>query len=263
MTRVLIGIPTLNGPSLVDRALASVKACTDLTDVTVLVSDDASTEENLKLNKDVVHKHGVEMLMSERRLGIASQWNRLVRHVPDAEVIALINDDVEVVDDWLDVLLFTLKHNPHVGMVGLRCETGVVKHEAPKRRRLDYYEARLMDGAGSVLSTGGACFAFRRSDWDAVGGFDERYVCFYEELDFGISQHERGMSCVIAEYPAVFHMGGATIAFNHDASALMLDSRTKFSSKWQASLDELRARFTRPSPRYVEWNSQWKNWRLP
>lgn len=265
MTRVLVGIPTLNGPALIDRALKSIKACTDLRDVTVLVSDDASDEEKLKLNKDTVHVHGVEMLTTETRLGIAKQWNRLVRHVTDAEVCVLLNDDVEVTDDWLDVLKFSLDKNPHAGMVGLRSDTGVVKHEALKRPRVDYHESRLMCGGGTLLSSGGACFAFRRSDWEAVGGFDERYFCFYEELDFGVSlARQLKRTNYIASYPVVYHMGGATISANHDASALMLESRARFAEKWGMTLDALRAEFRQnPRPEAVEWNSQWQNWRLP
>jgi GT2 family glycosyltransferase len=187
VTRVLIGVPTLNGPDRLDRALASVKAHTDLADVTVLVSDDCSTPANLQLNKDVVHKHGVEMLMTEERLGVSMQWNRLVRHVPDAEICVLVNDDVEVVEDWLDVLVFSLERNPDLGMVALRCETGVIKKDCPPRPMIDYNEARLMAGGGTLVSSGGACFAFRRGDWESVKGFDERYFCFYEEVDFGVT----------------------------------------------------------------------------
>lgn len=266
---VLVGIPTLNGPDRLRRCLASVHWNTDVS-VQVLVSDDASSEENLKLNKDVVSAlraetgRDVPMLTSETRLGIPAQWNRLVRHVPDAEIIVLINDDVEVVNDWLDVLVFTLEHNPHIGMVGLLSEVGVTTINALPRRRVDYNEARLLDGGGSLLSSGGACFAFRRKDWEAVGGFDERYICFYEELDFGVSQRERGLACVIATYPLVYHMGGATIAANHDAVGVLRDSRRKFSEKWDESLDSMRARFVPNVPnRYVEWNTQWKYWRLP
>jgi GT2 family glycosyltransferase len=265
MTRVLIGIPTLNGPSRLDRVLKSIRECTDLTGVTVLVSDDCSTKENLKLNKDTLYSvPGTEMLMSERRLGVPAQWNRLVRHVPDADVCVLLNDDVEVTDDWLDVLVFSLERNPHAGMVGLRSDTGVVKSEALKRPRIDYYESRLMCGGGSLLSSGGACFAFRRTDWAAVGEFDERYFYFYEEIDFGISLTKKlGRFNYIADYPVIYHMGGATMA-SLAPEQVLLESRQRFTDKWRTTLDTLRLEFgKRLIPNPVEWNTSLKVSRHP
>lgn len=263
--KVLVGIPTLNGPDRLDRALASVKKHTDLKDVTVLVSDDCSSEKNLKLNKDVVHTHGVPMLMSGERLGIAKQWNRLVRHVPDAEICVLLNDDVEVVEDWLDVLVFSLERNPDLGMVALRCETGVIKKDCPPRPKIDYNEALLMTGGGTLVSAGGACFAFRRGNWEHVGGFDERYFCFYEEVDFGVTlATSLGRYSAFASYPVIYHMGGATIGANSDASAVLIDSRQKFWDKWGKTMDQWRtARGEAELPNPVEWNSSWKYARLP
>lgn len=262
--KVLVGIPTLNGPDRLDRCLKSIKKYTDLEDVTVLVSDDASAPENLKLNKDVVHTHGVEMLMSEERLGVSRQWNRLVRHVPDADIVVLLNDDVEVVDDWLDVLVFSLSRNPRLGMLSLRCETGVTSANALPRARVDYNEARLLTGGGTLVSSGGACFAFRRTDWELVDGFDERYFCFYEEVDFGVSLAKRGFFSAFASYPVVLHMVGASVSSNTDASAVLLASRARFAEKWGTTMDQLRADFSeRPEPRWVEWNTSWKVNRHP
>lgn len=261
--KVLIGIPTLNGPDRLDRALKSIKTYTDLREATVLVSDDASTPENLKLNKDVVHTHGVPMLMSGDRLGVSKQWNRLVRHVPDAEICVLLNDDVEVVEDWLDVLVFSLERNPDLGVVSLRCETGVTSSNGQPRPRVDYNEAKLMHAGGSLVSGGGAAFAFRREDWAGVGGFDERYFCFYEEVDFGVSLARAGRFNAFVSYPVIYHQGGATTS-NLDANKHLEESRAKFWEKWKTKLDDLRAEFAaRPPFSLVEWNTAWKVSRHP
>lgn len=264
----LIGIPTLNGPDRLDRCLKSIREHTDLTNVTLLVSDDASSPENLLSNKNVITVNGgVPMLMTGERLGVPKQWNRLVRHM-QADVCVLLNDDMEVAQDWLDVILFTLERNPWIGMLGLRSETGVTRGNAVPRARVDYNEAAIQTGGGSLVSSGGSCFAFRRAEWEAVGGFDERYFCFYEEVDFGVSLSKKlGLMSAIASYPVLYHMGGATIAENANASAVIVDSRRKFWEKWNQTMDQLRAeataRFRERAPVLVEWNSTWKYGRLP
>lgn len=262
--RVLIGIPTLNGPDRLDRALTSVRKHTNLEDVVLIVSDDASTPENLQKNKDVVFKHDVELLMSEHRLGVAQQWNRLVRHVPDADICVLLNDDVEVVEDWFDVLVFSLVKNPGLGVVSLRCETGVTSKMGQPRPRVDYNEAKLLHGGGSLVSGGGAAFAFRRADWEAVGWFDDRYFCFYEEVDFNVSLARLlGRFNAFTNYPVIYHQGGATTS-NLDAARYLEESRAKFWEKWQIKLDDLRAELAaRPLPPLVEWNTSWKVSRHP
>lgn len=260
----LIGIPTLNGPDRLYRLLCSIKDHTDLKGVQLTVSDDCSSPENLQANEHVCREFGALFLTTEVRLGISKQWNKLV-HSSIESICVLVNDDIEVVADWLDVLVFTLTHNPHAGMVSLACDTGVTKETALLRSFIDFREARLMGGQGTLLSSGGPCFAFRRADYDAVGGFDERYFCYYEELDLGVSMVKQlNRFHYISEYPAVYHMGGVTMSTNSNASRILAESRQKFWEKWGQTLDQLREEFSkREEPKVMQWHSQWKNWRLP
>lgn len=260
--RRLIGIPTLNGPERLHRCLKSVIDCGVPADTQILVADDGSFPAELEANKNVTHAFAVEMLMSGgARNGIAATWNRLVRHVADAQTIILVNDDVEVVSDWSDVLVYSVEENLEVGAVGLPCLTGVLKPAAPEPR-VDYVEAKLLDGGGTLLSAGGACFAFRRESWEAVGGFDERYFVFYEEVDFSVALRQHGRFPYFASYPVVYHLGGATNADTRNLSAAkhLALSRQSFAEKWGARPGELRRKLAeRPRPsRLNEWNSQLK-----
>lgn len=274
--RVLVGIPTLNGPGRLSRCLSSIGASTNFAhgNITVLVADDGSTPEALEQNKCVVHVAatgagmpqvpGVEMIYDHGRTGIARTWNRLVRHRPDAEVVVLVNDDIEVVPDWLEVLEYSLTQNPHAGMVGLNFYSGPPDRRPVPPPRPDYVEARLMDGGGGLVSSFGPIFGFRRSSWEQVGGFDERYFVFYEEVDFGVALARAGFVHYMASYPVVFHMGGATNSDpqNLDARRCLEESRGKFLEKWGKDLGALREEFAqrlgRPAPR--EWNQQIKVW---
>jgi len=269
--KVLVGIPTLNGPARLRRCLESIAQWTNFNrDVQVLVADDGSTPENLELNRRIVYEleagslRGLEMLHGHGRTGIARTWNRLVRHVPEAELVVLLNDDVEVVPDWLDVLRYSLIKNPRAGMIGLNFYSGPPSARPVPPPRPDYVEAKLQDGGGGLVSSFGPIFGFRREVWAGVGGFDERYFVFYEEVDFGVTLGRRGYFHYMASYPIVFHMGGATNSEpqNLDAARCLAESREKFLSKWGKDLGALREEFLsradRPVPR--EWNQQIKVW---
>jgi GT2 family glycosyltransferase len=278
-TRVLIGIPTLNGPDRLHRCLNSIIAYTNLSkfDIRVIVADDGSTEENLALNKNMIHVASlhipVELLYGHGRTGIAASWNRCVRHANDtSEIVVLINDDIEVVEDWLDVIVFSLLNNPKIGMLGLNTYCGVTSQQYlntfQTSPRIDYIEASLLVGNGALVSSHGPIFAFRREVYDVVGGFDERYFCFYEEVDFGIALRRQGYIHCMASYPLCFHMGGATNSDvkNLDAQKYLKESREKFFTKWEKTLDELRneMKIDKESPKSTfikqEWNTQIKNW---
>lgn len=294
--KTLIGIPTLNNPDRLRRCLSSIKRCTDLTDVVLLVSDDFSVEHNTKRNKDVCHEFQVPMLTAPKRYGIATQWNRLVRHVPDSDVIVLVNDDIVVTKDWLNVLRYSVTENEHAGMVSLRSvQIPYNANETTAYNLLpistDYEEAALLHGNRSLVSSGGACFAIRRDLFDALDGFDERYLCYYEEVDFGVRSALQGYFHFFASYPVVGHEIGITIAREYDAVALLAESLQKFTDKWIGewdwqenknilgqtkglphikdatkfpSLDALRRQLrAREIPETKHWNSQWQNWRKP
>jgi GT2 family glycosyltransferase len=292
---ITIGIPTLNCPGRLQRALESVADCTSLTTVPggvrVLVCDDGTIPDLLEKNKQVVAHcaksiPGLEMLMNNARLGISKTWNRLVRHYGDADIVALLNDDFEVVDFWLDVLVYSLQENPKVGMVGLNSYVSLIKEQvrqlyprmvvdkegnahAPVWHELvpmlDYREAKLLDGGGGLISAQGPAFAFRKKDFDAVGGFDERYFCFYEETDFSCSLRRRGLYPFMVSYPIGYHQGGATNSdpFNLNASEHMARSRQLFIEKWGKTPAELREEFILNYERPVlkEWTSQVHNWK--
>ena len=70
---------------------------------------------------------------------------------------------------------------------------------------LDY--ARTQD----VDQPAGSCFAARRVDFDAVGGFDEGFYYWYEDVDLARRLRDRGPIAYV--HDATFeHVGGATFA---------------------------------------------------
>ena len=283
---ILIGIPTLNGPARLHRCLKSIEDCTrwDLFErVKVVVCDDGSTEDNVRVYKDVMQAcervrnvAHAELILSPGRCGISKTWNKLARHQP-SDVIVLLNDDVELVDRWLDVLVYSVTENACAGMVGLNSYGAVTKAQVRKHLdhgredvldhvrelQVDYREAKLQSGGGSLLSSQGYAFAMRRDVYEAAGGFDERFFCFYEELDLGVTLRHKGYWHFTASYPIIYHLGGATnsVSTNMDASQHMRESKDKFHEKWGGkTLTQLRDELTRPPPPLREWHSQRANW---
>jgi len=259
---VTIGIPTLNGPDRLRRCLKSIRINTPRAEpFKVLVVDDCSTPENLQKNKDVIHEFGIEMIIHLERLGVARGWNDLTRHTKSPLVI-LMNDDVEVVPDWYEALVFSLRNNPHAGMIGLTAYQGVNSSNFTPPPIKSYNEARMLRGVG-MISTTGFLFGFERQKFDEVGGFDDRYFLFYEECDMGVRLLEKGWPPYMLSYPVIIHQGGATTSDSRnvpDTQGVMAESRARFKSK-HGSIEEVRKKIDRQTPfPLVEWNTMLKTW---
>lgn len=258
--QISIGIPTLNGPDRLRRCLKSIMSHTPLKEyeALVLVSDDGSSRNNLCHNKAVCSEFGVDLLMTENRLGVAQQWNRLTRHTT-APITILMNDDIEVVPDWLETLVFSLRNNPHAGMISLKAYQGVNTTHFTPPPVPSYNEAVMEQGYG-LISAHGFLFGFERHKFDAVNGFDPDFFAFYEEVQFSVKLLEKGWGPYILSYPIVLHQGGATTTDpeNLDAQKTLIESRAKFKAK-HGSVQQVREKMkTMQFPKSIHWNSSLK-----
>ena len=237
---ILIGVPTLNGPDRLARCLESIRRHTPLEayKAQVLVSDDFSYRENLEENRKVCQNFGAELACpAQVRIGVAQQWNCLTRHAK-APIVILMNDDVEVVPDWLEALVFSIRENPQAGMVGLKAYQGVTSRNFTPPPVQSYNEAVMERGVGMISATG-FLFGFERRKWDEVGGFDPHFFAFYEETDFGVSCAYRGMPAFTLPAPHDnYHIWSATFGSAPEipAGQIMIDSRNRFVEKWSAIL---------------------------
>lgn len=262
---ILIGIPTLNGPDRLARCLESIRRHTPLEayGAQVLVSDDFSYRDNLEENRKVCQNFDVELACpAQVRIGVAQQWNCLSRHTK-APIVILMNDDVEVVPDWLEALVFSIRRNPQAGMVGLKAYQGVTSKNFTPPPIQSYNEAVMEHGEGMISATG-FLFGFERKKWETVGGFDPHFFAFYEELDFSIRLvKEGGWRPYMLSYPVVIHQGGATTSDirNLDSQKVLSESRGKFKAK-HGSIQAVRDLFAKlpPASNTVQWNTMLKTW---
>jgi GT2 family glycosyltransferase len=257
--KITIGIPTYAGASRVDSLLASIAMRTPLlsrtgTEVTVVLVDDGSPKEaeTAAVARRWSGLLPLRYVVHSANRGISAGWNTAARAV-DSDLVVLCNDDVIAPSGgWLEALVHPLVHSPGVGVVGLSWHAFTLEDvagllagptsdrlvtprdptsKAPVADRRPLYEdtwpARVMCPTGEL-------FAFRRSDYDAIGGFDEAYKSFYEESCFSTSMAARGRIGLQLTYPFCFHMWSATFGASPELKAAerMAASRLHYRAKW-------------------------------
>jgi N-acetylglucosaminyl-diphospho-decaprenol L-rhamnosyltransferase len=151
-------------------------------------------------------------------IGFDTAW----RLVPDAAAVALLNDDIEVDNDWLVPLTAAISGgasvaqpkllqaprsaNPIINSVGVeldRCGAGI---------DIGYGQSdgdAFTQGRDIKIFTGGAVL-FSRAFLESTGGFDERYFLYYEDVDLALRGGELGHRYRCEPSSTVWHEGGVS-----------------------------------------------------
>lgn len=200
--KISIGIPTYNGWSRVHDLLLSIRQRTNTNiPYDIFVVDDSGSHIHAQQTIDTCRQFDATPIIHSTNRGVPAGWNTLVRNT-DADFMVLLNDDIIVANNWLDPLWYALQNNPSVGSFGLHCwfitsedvpvliqssTSQVIPLDVRYRGSTLIRDERFPNmpsasGApGRVMCPTGCAFGFRREVWEMVGGFDERYFCFYEE----------------------------------------------------------------------------------
>ena len=218
--RLTLAMPNYNGRPLLEAMLPSLAAQT-YRDFAVVVVDDRSSDDSLAYLRE--HWPQVRVQAQPERRGVSAALNACLAAGSDSELVGLFNNDMELAPDCLAQLVAELDRHPGVGSV------------TPKM--LDFAARDVLDGAGDLLSwrgggrrrgngerdTGqfdapedvfgpcGGAALYRRSALARVGGFDESYFAYYEDIDWAFRAQLLGVRCRYVPAAVLYHRGSATL----------------------------------------------------
>ena len=251
-----------------DRFLATLSHATDRP-VTVVMADNGSTDG---APEAAVERYpNVHLLRTGANLGYGGAVNRAVEaylHDPsysgDAEFFVVANPDVQWGPHSIDEMLAAAARWPRAGSLGplVRDPDGSVYPSARHQPSLirggmhavvgpfwrnnpwtaAYRQERLEPSERPVGWLSGSCLLLRRSAFDQVKGFDERYFMYMEDVDLGDRLAAAGWSNVYVPAAEILHdKGHATgrdparnLAAHHTSTYTFLADR--HPGWWQAPL---------------------------
>jgi len=162
----------------------------------------------------------VRTVVHGENLGFAAANNRAAA-LSRSRYIALLNPDAFAEPDWLERLVASAETHGAEAVASLQ---------------LDDADPDVLDGAGDCMSIAGipwrggygqprssapsapcdvfaACGAaalYRRDAFEALGGFEERFFCYCEDVDLGFRLRRAGGRCILEPRAVVRHVGGAS-----------------------------------------------------
>ncbi len=195
--RVSLITVNLDGRAHLEVLLESVARQTYPADrIEVLVVDNGSTDGTVEFLKQ--RYPDVRVLRNETNMGFARPNNQAAA-IAEGEFLALVNNDMRLADDWVETMVdFIEAAGSDVACVGSR----ILNWDGS---RVDFIRGTMaFNGMGfqpgydlpvdaaeagdypkELLFACGGAMVIRRSVYLDVGGLDEDYFAYYEDVDLG------------------------------------------------------------------------------
>ncbi len=158
----------------------------------------------------------VELIEGETNLGFAGGNNLLAQGV-ETRWLLLLNPDAYPDPDWLEQLMAASARWPQAALFGCTQRAhgvpgtldgcGDVYHFTGLPYRSGYGRAIKPPPEGEVFGPCGAAALIRRDAFETLGGFDEAYFCYVEDVDFAARARLLGHIAVQVRDAAVSHVG--------------------------------------------------------
>jgi N-acetylglucosaminyl-diphospho-decaprenol L-rhamnosyltransferase len=195
----------------------------------VVVVDNGSTDGSERLRPDLVPVLAV--IRNEQNRGFAAACNQGAAGLV-SDVILFLNPDTRLFADSLVAPLQLLQQPAHsrTGIVGIAMvdDSGQVVPSCARYPRAWHFAShaigldRLWPRSGHYMlewnhadtrqvdQVIGAFFMIRRSVFDAMSGFDERFFVYFEEVDLAWRARQAGWASVYLAEASAYHRGGGT-----------------------------------------------------
>ncbi len=218
---VAVVIPNWNSIEHLKRCLESLDDGADDVGIELLVVDNGSEDGSAEHLRDT----GIPHIALPRNSGFAAAVNLGVNRTRSAAVLVL-NADTTLEPGCVPSLLDALETEPALGGVQPLILQLEEEPEGGRPRVYSAGESLTRDGRGFEEGAGaprgpahgvrrepfgvcGAACMLRREMFAELGGYDERYVSFCEDVDLNVRARIAGWSFAVVPEAIVWHVGNA------------------------------------------------------
>jgi N-acetylglucosaminyl-diphospho-decaprenol L-rhamnosyltransferase len=221
-------IVSWNVADLLRACLASILAAPTKLALEIIVVDSASSDSSVAMIQAQYPQ--VKLMAQTENLGFV-KCNNIGLEASSGRHVLLLNPDTEIIGDALATMIAYLDSHTDVGIVGPHTlntdrttqstkrrfptmttgffESTWLQDYAPKSLMDWYYAADVGDQAtGDVDWVQGSALMARRSVYEQIGGLDEGFFMFSEELDWCKRAKDAGWRVVYVGAAQIIHHGG-------------------------------------------------------
>lgn len=213
---VAVIIVNWNAEKYLEKCVLSVKNQTVKPKKIILVNNSRS---DASWNASNGFLAGVDIIGDGDNIGFAAANNLAVKVASDCQWVALLNPDAFAERNWLENLLKAAEAQPQYSFFGgklLNADNpeildglGDVYHVSGLawRHGHGWKASKAPLDAVEIFSPCAAAAMYRRDAFESVGGFDEAYFCYFEDVDLGFRLRLAGHRCLLVPDATVKHIG--------------------------------------------------------
>ena len=204
-----------------ELCLKSVQEAIKNIDAEIIVVDNNSEDGSCNMVKQLFPK--VILIENKENLGF-SKGNNIGVKKAKGEHICILNPDTVLPEDIFETIIGFSKGKENLGIVGCKLINGRGEFLPESKRNVpfvkaalkkflgnpkDYYATHLQDNEiGQVDVLVGAFMFVERKVFNAIGGFDEDYFMYGEDIDLSYKALKHGYENYYLGIPTVMHFKG-------------------------------------------------------
>jgi len=213
-----IVIPVFNAAHLTQQCLQAIRDCTPDVPYEVVVVDNASSDSTPAL---LASNPGVRVLRNDQNHGFAVACNQGAA-IARGEYLLFLNNDTIPRAGWLRPLIQTLQTDAKIGIAGSKLiypQSGLIQHAGvavdPDGNPFNMYRlfpADLPEANVSRVMPGvtGASMLMRTRQFLELGGFDQRYLNGYEDVELCLRARRVGLASYYCHTSEFVHFESMT-----------------------------------------------------
>lgn len=197
--KLSVVILNYNVCQFLQQCIISVQRATKGLDAEIIVIDNASSDGSCEMVK--AEFPGLNLIENQDNVGFSKANNQAVK-VAKGDYVCILNPDTAVAEDTFIEALKRVEQLPNLGAMGVYLMDGTGNFLPESKRNLPtpsrslkkligrtkgkngYYATHVQPvSAGSVEILVGAFMLMKRSVYEEVGGFDEDYFMYGEDID--------------------------------------------------------------------------------
>ena len=222
---VAVLIVNWNGGALLRRCLESLAVQRRPPD-RIIVVDNGSTDHSLRTAEPFLAN--AEVIRLNENVGFARANNLAAQAAQGADALALLNPDAFAEPGWLQALVSAAERTPAAAAFASQMRldaapdyldgVGDSYHVSGRAWRNRHQQPASAAPAAEidVFAPCAAAALYRRMAFDEIGGFDERFFCYFEDVDLGFRLRLRGHRCVYVPDAIVRHVSSALSGYRSD-----------------------------------------------
>ncbi len=253
-----IVIPVFNQLHYTRQCIESLLADPHRPDYEIIVVNNGSSDGTREYLDELSARVGaggrdvLRPIHNAENRGVAPAWNQGVA-ASTGDPIAILNNDIVLTSGWLQGCVQTMEHH-ELAMVSPFAGTEALDYDLAAKAR----DFTAVNRDALWRSYDFCCVVLRRSTWQAVGPFDEKFlVGGYEDTDYAYRLREKGLRYGVTGASYIHHFGSQTLGeFKKRGDKHAAHNKDYFISKWGED----------PSHFAGTWRGKllrtWRRWKL-